>query len=652
MKIKNFLMLINMLIVIVFISIFYFIYLQQKKTLVNIISDDIFQTLNSVSYSFSKAMNNNSDYMILKPILDRKSTSDFFDGFILSTSNDEVLFKSGNMKLKIPQPQKIQFKLNNIDLRTLLNKDAYVINIKYFDKNRFKTMKLYLFPNKDYLKKIFTYLKIKYVLLFLFTIIFVFFFLKSIYNAVIVKPLVKLKKYADREINKPKKFFIYEFDDIKETLAQTFATIREYIEKLEISSITDSLTRLKNRKFLNEYLVKLISENQKFAVVFIDIDNFKDINDFFGHSVGDEIIIEISSILSKHVKNHEIVARIGGDEFVLVFQEYNNEEDLKERLDLLLNSLHRTWTIHNQNIGTTVSIGVAEFPKTAKSVEELLKFADIALYEAKKMGKNKYVIFDENLKNKINKEIQIKTTMNQALVNNEFKLFYQPKFDKNKNIIGCEALIRWIRDGQIISPLDFIPIAEKSGFIIQLGNWIMEEVAKVQQEWLNKGIKLEISFNVSAVQFRNEKFVNDLKEIFKKSQRNLIEMEITESVFIQEKDKAKTIINEIRDYGIRISLDDFGTGYSSLSFLREFEIDVLKIDKSFVDEIYSEEGKVYVQTILNMAENLHLETIAEGVETEEQFNILKSLGCKYFQGYLFSKPLPKEEFEKFVLSYS
>ncbi|GAB6073957.1 putative bifunctional diguanylate cyclase/phosphodiesterase [Nautilia lithotrophica] len=652
MKIKKFLMIINTFIVIVFIGIFYYIYTQQKKELVNIIADEIFQTLNSVSYSFSKTLNINSDYMILKPILDRKSTSDLFEGFLLTTSDDQILFKSGNMNLYIPSPQKIQFKLNNIDLNTLLRKDAYVINIKYFDKDRFKTLKLYLFPNKEVLKNTFTYLRMQYILLFLFTFIFVYSFLRSIYDIVIVKPLIKLKKYANKEIEKPNKFFIQEFEDLKETLAQKFNTISEYIKKLEVSSVTDSLTRLKNRKFLNEHLAKLINENQKFAVVFIDIDNFKDINDFFGHSVGDEIIIQISEILSKHVKDKEIVARIGGDEFVLVFEFYKNEDELNSRLELLLDNLNRVWNIHNQNITTTASIGVAEFPKTAKSVEELLKYADIALYEAKKIGKNKYVIFDENLKNKISREIQIKTSMNQALENNEFKLFYQPKFDKDEKIIGCEALIRWIKNGEVISPLDFIPIAEKSGFIIKLGNWIMKEVVNVQNEWLKQGLSLHISFNVSPIQFRNEKFLSQLKEIFKNSNRQLIEMEITESVFIQEKDKAKEVIDEIKKYGLKISLDDFGTGYSSLSFLKEFDIDVLKIDKSFVDEIYSDEGKVYIQTILNMAESLHLETIAEGVETKEQFDILKSLGCKYFQGYFFSKPLNKKDFEKFVFSHS
>lgn len=652
MKIKNFLILVNLFVMTVFLGMFYYIYVQQKKELVKVISNDIFQTLNNVSYSFSKVMNNNSDYMILKPILDRKSTSDFFDGFILATSDDRVLFKSGDMSLKIPQPDKIQYNLNKIGLNTLLHKKAYVITIKYYNNNKFKTLKLYLFPSKDYLEKVFTYLKIKYIVLFVLVLIFFVFVLRSVYKLVIVNPLLKLKQYADKRTTKPEKFLIYEFNDIKETLAETFNALNEYIEKLKISAITDPLTRLKNRNYLNKYLIKLINENQKFALVFIDIDNFKDINDFFGHSVGDEIIIEISAILAKHIKNGEIVARIGGDEFVIVFQEYKNNEELLKRLNLLLDSLNRTWTIHNQTISTTVSMGVAEFPKTAKSVEELLKFADIALYEAKNRGKNKYVIFDEKLKQDVNKEIEIKTTMNKALENNEFELFYQGKFDINEKIIGCEALIRWNRNGKVISPADFIPIAEKSGFIIKLGNWVMQEVVKTQKEWENTPLKnLRISFNVSPVQFRSDSFLNDLKKCFKDTNRKLFEMEITESVFIQEREKAKKIIEEIRRYGLKISLDDFGTGYSSLSFLREFEIDVLKVDKSFVDEIYSEEGKIYVQTILNMAENLHLETIAEGVETRKQFEILKSLGCEYYQGYYFAKPLPKDEFEKFAKSH-
>ncbi|WP_457563296.1 putative bifunctional diguanylate cyclase/phosphodiesterase, partial [Caminibacter pacificus] len=276
----------------------------------------------------------------------------------------------------------------------------------------------------------------------------------------------------------------------------------------------------------------------------------------------------------------------------------------------------------------------------------------IAMYEAKHRGRNKYVIFNTDVKEKISKEYTIKTMLQKAIENGEFELFYQPKLDRNKRVVGCEALIRWIRNGKVVPPGEFIPVAEKSGLIYEIGKWVIEESAKRVKEWESDDILKEISlaFNVSVVQMRREGFLNDIREIIKNINPNIskLEVEITESVFIENKQRALHLLELLKRMGFKINLDDFGTGYSSISVLKEFKIDVLKIDKSFVDEVLSKEGRVYVKTIIDMSKNLNLLTVAEGVEYQEQFEVLKELGVDYFQGYLFAKPLRKEEFEEFV----
>jgi len=270
----------------------------------------------------------------------------------------------------------------------------------------------------------------------------------------------------------------------------------------------------------------------------------------------------------------------------------------------------------------------------------------------KKKGKNIFVIFNKEVKEKLNEEFIIKNQLKKALENNEFELYYQPKLDRNQKVIGAEALIRWKKDGKIISPGVFIPVAEKSGLIYQIGNWVIKECSKRVKEWeKDEFLKtVSIAFNVSVVQMRHEGFLRDFKNIINTfaPETSRLEMEITESVFIEDKHRAIHLLNLIRKMGLKINLDDFGTGYSSISVLKDFHIDVLKIDKSFVDEITTYDGKIYVKTIIDMAKNLNIETIAEGVEKEIQFEILKDLGVDYFQGYYFAKPLPKEEFENFV----
>jgi len=650
MRIKTFIFLLNLGIVGVLSLFIYFIYTEQQSKTVAVIIENIKKDLQDSSYIASKILNKNNDVYFLRPVLDRKvAKNDLIRGFVLADGNKK-LFVSGDVDLKVPE-NNVKKNINDITLKDLLEKKAFVIPIKFYKQNKQKVYDLYVFLNKDKLKSMFVDLKVKYLVFYFMIISAIFFILNYMVQYYLINPLLRLKLYAEKKDFEPKFIPIKEINDIKNALTQSFKELDTIINNLYKSSITDFLTGLGNKKLLLKEVEKRIKKGQKFCLLFLDLDNFKEINDFYGHSVGDALIIEVANELKNFVKSDEVITRIGGDEFILLLNDCDTIE-LNKRLNELLKRLDKKWIIRNYELSTSASVGVAIYPHDGKSFDELLKNADIAMYEAKHRGRNKYVIFNTDVKEKISKEYTIKTMLQKAIENEEFELFYQPKLDRNKRVVGCEALIRWIKDGKVVPPGEFIPVAEKSGLIYEIGKWVIEESAKRVKEWESDEILKEISlaFNVSVVQMRREGFLNDVRNIISKIKPNVsnLEIEITESVFIENKQRALHLLELLKRMGFKINLDDFGTGYSSISVLKEFKIDILKIDKSFVDEVLSKEGRVYVKTIIDMSKNLNLLTVAEGVEYQEQFEVLKELGVDYFQGYLFAKPLKKEEFEEFV----
>ncbi|ROR39386.1 putative bifunctional diguanylate cyclase/phosphodiesterase [Caminibacter pacificus] len=650
MRIKTFIFLLNLGIVGILSLFIYFIYTEQQSKTVAVIIENIKKDLQDSSYIASKILNKNNDVYFLRPVLDRKvAKNDLIRGFVLADGNKK-LFVSGDVDLKVPE-NNVKKNINDITLKDLLEKKAFVIPIKFYKQNKQKVYDLYVFLNKDKLKSMFVDLKVKYLVFYFMIISAIFFILNYMVQYYLINPLLRLKLYAEKKDFEPKFIPIKEINDIKNALTQSFKELDTIINNLYKSSITDFLTGLGNKKLLLKEVEKRIKKGQKFCLLFLDLDNFKEINDFYGHSVGDALIIEVANELKNFVKSDEVITRIGGDEFILLLNDCDTIE-LNKRLNELLKRLDKKWIIRNYELSTSASVGVAIYPHDGKSFDELLKNADIAMYEAKHRGRNKYVIFNTDVKEKISKEYTIKTMLQKAIENEEFELFYQPKLDRNKRVVGCEALIRWIKDGKVVPPGEFIPVAEKSGLIYEIGKWVIEESAKRVQEWESDEILKEISlaFNVSVVQMRREGFLNDVRNIISKIKPNVsnLEIEITESVFIENKQRALHLLELLKRMGFKINLDDFGTGYSSISVLKEFKIDILKIDKSFVDEVLSKEGRVYVKTIIDMSKNLNLLTVAEGVEYQEQFEVLKELGVDYFQGYLFAKPLKKEEFEEFV----
>jgi len=419
----------------------------------------------------------------------------------------------------------------------------------------------------------------------------------------------------------------------------------------------DTLTGISNRFALEEELKRLIASSQRtnssFALLFLDLDHFKNINDTFGHNFGDKLLQEVVVRVRPKLREEDIFARLGGDEFVIVLTNIQ-EKKLSLIIEKIISLFREPWIIEDHLINVSTSIGVALFPKDGNSTFELLKNADIAMYRAKELGRDKFSFFTEELNEKVRYEIQLEEDMNRALQRDEFELYFQPKVEiQSYQMIGAEALIRWNHPKEgFLTPEAFIGLADNNGFIVKLGAWVLQEANRVIKEFnkIDKKHKMHLSVNVSLKQLQTAEFYNLVKRALHGIEAKQLVLEITESVIAQDMEFTLQMLQKIQDLGVRICMDDFGTGYSSLSYLREFPVNTIKIDKSFVDVIPKDEkeDKILIDTIIAMAETLDKFVIAEGVEYEYQLRYLAKKGCKYFQGYLYSKPLQKEYYLQFL----
>lgn len=429
-------------------------------------------------------------------------------------------------------------------------------------------------------------------------------------------------------------------------------------EELSFTSLHDSLTGLPNRYHLYTQLKLMVANanrNQsKFAVLFLDLDHFKNINDTLGHNVGDALLKSVANKLKLIIRENDIVSRIGGDEFIIVLNDFSDIATLEQVILKILDAFRNEWIVQNHFLRLSTSIGVAIYPDDSNDINELMKFADIAMYKAKAEGRDQFSFFTATLNNKVHEEVKIARDMHRALDEREFVLYYQPKIHiLSGKIIGAEALIRWKHhENGIIYPNDFISIAENTGFILKLGTWIIEETAEMISRLQHANyLDIHISCNVSTRQFQNLHLYSDIENAVCSNgidPKNFA-IEITESVMMEYLEVTLEVLKKIKGLGIHICMDDFGTGYSSLSYLRQFPIDSLKIDKSFVDDISIEGDNTHIllNTIIAMGQTLNLNVIAEGVEEAYQAEYLKERGCEYYQGYYFSKPVPEDDF--FVL---
>jgi diguanylate cyclase (GGDEF)-like protein len=426
-------------------------------------------------------------------------------------------------------------------------------------------------------------------------------------------------------------------------------------EELSYTSMHDTLTGLPNRQSLRSKLNLILANadrnQKKFAVLFLDLDHFKNVNDTLGHVVGDALLKTVAKKLTSIVRANDVVSRIGGDEFIIILNEVKENTALENVIIKILEAFRKEWIIQGHFLRLSVSIGASVYPDDSKEIDELMKFADIAMYKAKAEGRDQFSFFTGELNRKIHEEVEIANDMFRALEEEEFLLYLQPKIEiATGKIIGAEALIRWNHCTKgLIYPNSFIPIAENNGFILKLGTWILYETARMIRRLERAGYNdIHISCNVSTRQFQNLNMYSDIDTAIREHgiNPNLFAIEITESVMMQYLEVTLEVLKKIKNLGVHICMDDFGTGYSSLSYLQKFPIDSLKIDKSFVDDI-SENGDnehILINTIIAMGQTLNLHVIAEGVEESYQEEYLKSRGCSYYQGYYFSKPIGEERF--------
>ena len=423
-------------------------------------------------------------------------------------------------------------------------------------------------------------------------------------------------------------------------------------DRIAFMSYYDDITGIPNRKMFTEKFQQLINNNlnckSQLAIIFFDIDNFKNINDTYGYEVGDEMLLKLCERIENTLDGRHTFARFGGDEFVIAFSNIINDKEISEFLDELLLRVRKPFEVNNKKIYCTISIGVSVYPKDSNRLEVLLKTADMALNSAKEEGKNRYKFFDIDISNILKRQYEIEKALRTAIENNEIFMVFQPKISINgEKVNGFEALVRWVNSELgFISPAEFIPIAENSGVIIDLGKYIIEEsFRKCSELCCSNKSNFHIAINISDIQLREEGFISFVSEMLEKYNipPEYIEFEITEGVIMQSVVKNIELLIELKRLGVSIALDDFGTGYSSLSYLKRLPIDVLKIDKSFVDGIGVDEKSEYIaESIIKLSHSLNLKVVAEGVETKEQLGYLNKMKCDIAQGYYFSKP---EKFE-------
>jgi diguanylate cyclase (GGDEF)-like protein/PAS domain S-box-containing protein len=425
-------------------------------------------------------------------------------------------------------------------------------------------------------------------------------------------------------------------------------------ERIHFLANHDALTSLPNRAMFNDVLNLAIQNarrySRNFAVLFIDLDRFKNINDTLGHEAGDRLLQEMGARLTQTVRASDVVARLGGDEFVVLVQEVSEPKQVEAVARKVLFTLVKPMVVQGQECRVTASIGICMFPAEAQDEHALMKNADIAMYRAKEDGKNTYKFYSEEMNIHSFERLALETSLRRGLERNEFVLHYQAKLDLHTGKInGVEALVRWQHpDLGMVPPAQFIPLAEETGLIVPIGKWVLNTACAQNVAWLREGLPpLHMAVNLSARQFADEDLVKDIAAALETTglQPELLELELTESMVIQNAERAGRVLAEIKKMGVRLAIDDFGVGYSSLTHLKRFPIDTLKVDRSFIRDLpQNAEDRALTEAIIAMGKSLKLTVVAEGVETKEQQTFLRDRDCDEMQGFFFSKPIPSDEF--------
>lgn len=656
LNIQKFTLLIIGFLLSVLFSIFTYYYFQQQERTATAILNSINSTISETSYILSRNIKSKNDVASFRALLERVvANNEFIEAILIHDGQNILLFTDPNHKTILSTTSLYNDEKSAYE--KLLNEEAIEYDLKFYKGNKAYILKLLFIIDKDEIDLYFIDKRSDFYIYFGLLPLLSFIFVWILIRYFVVKPLEKLRQFAYYQTDIPKAFKLKELEIIRYSMVQTFERLENEKKELYAMARTDSLSGLANRNALIEYIERLIAsssrDKKEFAFLFLDLDHFKTINDSLGHNIGDELLKKVASIIDETLRPMDFVARVGGDEFVIIIQEYNALMELTNIINRIQEHLSKQWIILTNPISISSSVGIALYPKDGKDLFSLMKHSDIAMYEAKKEGRARYHFFTEQLNTKVQDTISLDKAMRKALKNNEYELYYQPKIDVNSGaIIGAEALVRWISpSGEIIPPDVFIPLAEENGFILELGKWILKEAIREQIALKQKNIDIKISINISAKQLLMDGFVELFIKTIKQSRADpkKIDIEITEYMLLQQNEKNSQVLNDLHNYGITISLDDFGTGYSSLSYLKKFPIDYLKIDKAFMDDCNTPEGSIFVETIVKMGQTLNIQIIAEGVELKEQVEYLRVIGCDQYQGYYYSKPLCVDDFEQLYL---
>jgi diguanylate cyclase (GGDEF)-like protein len=431
-----------------------------------------------------------------------------------------------------------------------------------------------------------------------------------------------------------------------------------HARRVEYLAYHDGLTALPNRSLFNKLLSQAISVARRFrrqlAVAFIDLDRFKQINDTLGHEAGDELLKEVANRLKACLRDSDTVARLGGDEFVVLLTELGDEQYAATVAQKIITAVARPFTLLGQDFRVTASIGISTYPKDGPDEQTLTKNADIAMYQAKEDGKNNFQFYSELLNANSLERLTLESSLRHALERNEFQLYYQAKRDiATGQITGMEALLRWQHpDLGIVAPMQFIPVAEETGLIVPIGRWVLHTACRQNVAWQKQGLpRLKIAVNLTARQFSDEHLLRDIAIVLKSTgmQASLLELEIHESLLIQDIEKTLRILTDLKSMGLKIAIDDFGTGYSSLATLQRFPLDTIKIDRSYIRGVATRNGDSNLtEAIIAMGKSLSLTVVAQGVETKEQADFLRQHACDEFQGFYFNKPMSADQFTKLL----
>lgn len=434
---------------------------------------------------------------------------------------------------------------------------------------------------------------------------------------------------------------------------------KENEEKIRHQAYHDSLTGLQNRdsfiERFEEALGRAKRHNKNGALLYLDLDRFKLINDSLGHGAGDQLLRITTARIQKCLREIDLAFRLSGDEFIIILEDMDKLENATLCARKILETMLTPMTLNGHEVIANISIGITTFPKQDVDIDGLVKEADAAMHRAKEAGHNRYEFFSQEMNTVAFNRLSLETDLQRALQNNEFLLYYQAKVDfRSREHVGVEALLRWQHpDRGIVPPYSFISVLEDMGLINTVGEWVLNTACQQAQTWIEAGLQpLLMSVNISAKQFCNQNFVDNVRRTLEESglDAKYLELELTESMFISNTEHSIEIMHKLKKLGIALSIDDFGTGYSSLNYLKQFPVDYLKIDRSFVkDMLENDKDAAIVSAISNLGQNLNLGVVVEGVENEQQFEILKAIGCNIAQGFLFSHPLPADEFEKTIL---